>query len=232
MSKDDQMLEARNKAALTLKEQLIDKIGKAQATLLLQRTPAGEVRRRKLNPNNPNSPTFDYIEHAYVSETLNFATGLDWDLVVTSQERVGEEALVGGYIEVRLKEITIRKHGFGAAKRIAANQNQTWGDVFNSATSRLLKVCAARMGLGLDLYRHEERKIEEAYTPREIKEAPKLMVKETKKIEEQRVFEAGTPEQIVTINALAKAQNITDLPERFTKEEATAWIGEHIGGAK
>jgi hypothetical protein len=143
-----------------LKNDLITKIGLAQAAILLQKTPGREVRKRLLNPSKPkgpDNPEFSYLEHAYVSETLNFALALNWDLIVTRSERIDQEALVEGYLEVRTKEAVIRKHGFGGAKRIIANRNQTWADVFKSATSDLLKNCAARLGLGLDLYRHEEK---------------------------------------------------------------------------
>lgn len=153
--------DVREKFKTELKQDLIEKIGKAQATILLQKTPKKEIRKRLLNPTlprGPRNPEFTYVEHAYVSETLNFATLLDWDLIVVHQERIGDEALVHGYLEIRFKgNTTVKKYGYGGAKRIEANRNQTWADVFKSATSDMLKNCAARLGLALDLYRHEEK---------------------------------------------------------------------------
>jgi len=151
------------------KIRLMKQIGVAQSVLLLQKTPKNEIRKRKLNPNNPNSPSFDYVEHAYVSETLNFATLLDWDLVVDKTERLDGEVIVEGHIIVRLPSgKVVTKYGTGGAKRIINNQNQTWADVYNSATSKMLKVAAARLGLGLDLYRHEEKDQEEIVSTKQI----------------------------------------------------------------
>lgn len=147
----------REKLINRQKTEIISKIGEAQATLLLQRVPESEIRHRKLNPKKPNSPTFDYVEHAFVSETLNWVTGLDWDLIIEQRERIDDQAIVHGYIEVRFKNgMTIKKHASGAMRYIAANMNMTWADAYNGATSRMLRAAAARLGLGLEFYRHEE----------------------------------------------------------------------------
>lgn len=164
MANEKTALQIREKQSDILKQELIEKIGKATATLLLQKTPRTEVRKRLLNPSKPRgpgNPEFSYLEHAYVSETLNFAFLLDWDLIITRSERIGQEAFVEGYIEVRFKTgKSVRKYGFGGAVKIETNRNQTWADVFKSAESDMLKNCAARLGLGLDLYRHEEKQVE------------------------------------------------------------------------
>lgn len=182
--------EKRKKAIVTLKDEILQKVGRAQAIIMFGKTPKGEIRKRLMNPKlpkGPGNPEFSYLEHAFVSETLNLAFALDWDLVVTKSERVGMEALVEGYIEVRLKERTVRKAGFGGAVRIENNRNQTWGDVFKAATSDMLKNAAARLGIGLDLYRHEERAVEQAdKTP----VAPKDN------------GDPATPEQLATISGL------------------------------
>lgn len=146
-----------------LRAELSEKIGIAQATVLLQPTPTKEIRKRLMNPKMPKSdrnPEFSYVEQAYVSELLDLALFMDWDLVVTKSERVGEEALVEGYLEARFKSgITVKKHGFGGATH-RNNPNLTWGDTFKAAASDLMKNCAARMGIGRDLYRKDEERIE------------------------------------------------------------------------
>lgn len=191
-------MQIREAAADTLKQELIEKIGKATATLLLQKTPRTEVRKRLLNPSKPRgpgNPEFSYLEHAYVSETLNFAFMLDWDLIITRSERIGSEAFVEGYIEVRFKNgKAVRKAGFGGAVKIEANRNQTWADVFKSAESDMLKNCAARLGLGLDLYRHEEKVIEKAIVQAPIAQPTRVLLEDGEK--------PATEQQMATLKAL------------------------------
>jgi len=195
------------------KDAIVSKIGKAQALLLMQKTPRGEIRKRKLNPSNPKSPEFHYVEHAYVSEILNLAFVLDWDLVIDRTERVGEEVIVEGHLTVRAKGKAITKYGTGGAKKIANNPNQTWADVYNSATSKLLKVCAARLGLGLDLYRHEEATLEEDA----LLIAEKTIMKDAEK--------PATEEQKATIQSLDPEYSDEKLKE-LTKQQAADIIKE------
>ena len=148
----------------TLKEALMEKVGTAQAIILMGRTPNGEIRKRLMNPRNPkgpNNPEFSYLEHAYVEETLNFAFAFNWDVVVEEQTWTGDDILLRGYIEVRFKDGSkVRKTGFGGAKFISNNPNMSRGDAAKSAYSDMIKNAATKLGIGLDLYRHEERTIE------------------------------------------------------------------------
>lgn len=227
MSTDKTALQIRESAANLLKQELIEKIGKSTATLLLQKTPRTEVRKRLLNPSKPRgpgNPEFSYLEHAYVSETLNFAFMLDWDLIITRSERIGQEAFVEGYIEVRFKNgKAVRKAGFGGAVKIEANRNQTWADVFKSAESDMLKNCAARLGLGLDLYRHEEKQVEQITAA-----APKQEVRV--------VFPDGdkpaTEQQLATLKSLK--HDLVKSPPK-SKQQAADMIMEYFakkGGKK
>ncbi len=197
----------RNEYISEQKEAIISKVGKARAILLMQKTPRGEIRERKLNPSKPNSPIFYYVEHAYVSEILNLAFVLDWDLVVDKTERIDQEVIVEGHLTVRIKGKEIKKYGSGGAKKLN-NPNQTWADVYNSATSKLLKVCAARLGLGLDLYRHEEAESE--------KITSQLVAKTT--ILEDGI-KAATEAQKATLTSLK-----VDYPDDITKQEAADLI--------
>ncbi len=138
--------------ARDLKLDLMKNIGEAQAIVLLRPTPKAEIKKLTMG-----SMTFDYVEHAYVSELLDTALLMDWDLIVTHQERVDNEALVHGYIEARFKNgTTIKRYGSGGAVKQPTNRNQTWADVFKASTSDLLKNCAARMGVARDLYRDDK----------------------------------------------------------------------------
>ena len=132
----------------------------AQIGLLLQKTPRREIRTRLLNPRNPegpNNPRLKYLEHAYVTETLNLCFGFNWDLEVIEQERINNEAVVRTRLTVRLADgSAITKDSFGGALYQPNNPNSSWADTLKAAQSDGLKAAAARLGIGLDLYRHEE----------------------------------------------------------------------------
>lgn len=134
----------------------------AQIGLLLQRTPRREIRTRLLNPKEPEgprNPRLRYLEHAYVTETLNLLFGFDWDLEVLEQERINNEAVVRTRLRVRLADgSTIIKDSFGGANYQPNNPNSSWADTLKAAESDALKAAAARLGIGLDLYRHEEQR--------------------------------------------------------------------------
>lgn len=153
----------RDGSLAELKEELATKIGKAQAVVLLGKTPKSEIRKRLMNPRNPkgpNNPEFSYLEHAYVEQVLNFAFGMNWDAVVEKEEWMGDDISLTGYIEVRFKNFTVKKTGFGGAKFLANNPNMSRADAKKSAYSDMIKNAATKLGIGLDLYRHEEVAIE------------------------------------------------------------------------
>lgn len=153
----------------SLKLELAQQIGESRAAVLMQRTPKHEIRTRLLNPNKPEgsgNPRFRYVEHSWVTKMLNFAFAFNWDIVVEEIKEYSNEVVVYGYLEVRTKSTTIRKWGFGGAKIHSNSPNEKRADVFKSALSDMLKVCAARIGLGLDLYRTEDKRLQD------IEEAP------------------------------------------------------------
>jgi hypothetical protein len=133
----------------------------AQMGLLLQKTPRREIRTRLLNPKEPEgprNPRLKYLEHAYVTETLNLLFGFNWDLEVLDQERINNEAVVRTRLRVRLADgSTIVKDSFGGANYQPNNPNSSWADTMKAAQSDALKAAAARLGIGLDLYRREEK---------------------------------------------------------------------------
>lgn len=148
-----------------MKEELMEKVGTAQAIILMGRTPKTEIRKRLMNPKNPkgaNNPEFSYLEHAYVEELLNLAFNFNWDAVVEETTWNGDDVMLRGYIEVRFPKggMTVRKTGFGGARYIANNPNMSRGDAAKSAYSDMIKNAATKLGIGLDLYRHEEKEQE------------------------------------------------------------------------
>jgi hypothetical protein len=149
-----------------LKRELMEEIGTAQAIILLGKTPKGEIRKRLMNPKKPagpDNPMFSYLEHAFVEELLNLAFQLNWDAVVEEERWNGDDVEVRGYIEVRFPKggTAVRRTGFGGAKYLANNPNMSRADAAKAAYSDMIKNAATKLGIGLDLYRHEERKVEE-----------------------------------------------------------------------
>jgi hypothetical protein len=123
------------------------------------------------NPEGPGNPRLKYLEHAYVTETLNLCFGFNWDLEVLEQQRVENEAVVKTRLRVRLADgSTITKDSFGGALYQPNNPNSSWADTLKAAQSDGLKAAAARLGIGLDLYRHEEL-VQESAPNREEKAA-------------------------------------------------------------
>jgi len=212
-----------------LKEKLMENIGTAQAVVLLKPTPKGEKRKRLMNPSKPKgqyNPEFTYLEQAYVSETLDMALMMDWDLVLTKSERIGEEAFVEGYIDARFKNgMKIRRSGFGGAVK-RNNANQSWGDVFKAATSDLMKNCAARMGIGRDLYRHEE-KITEKPVPQGT--GSNDAYTEEGKVVTSTSPDGGKPAMASQFNAISSLMGLDEVPEAmkgFTFQQAADKIRE------
>lgn len=189
------------------KKALMEKIGEAQATLLLQETPKSEIRKRP----GPGKMQFEYVEHAYVTETLNWATLLNWDLIVTDRERVDNEVIVHGYLEVRFPNTTVKKYGTGGAKIQTNNPAIKIADAYKSATSDLLKVCAARLGLGLDLYRSDDSK-------RVVQEQ-----KRPTKPKAEEPADSNDPATTVQIDIL-KREGVKNIPDNMTKGQARELI--------
>jgi hypothetical protein len=148
-----------------LKKDLMEKIGTAQAIILMGKTPKGEIRKRLMNPKKEKSefnPEFSYLEHAYVEETLNLAFMFNWDAVVEKETWNGDDVELLGYLEIRFpkSKIIVKKTGIGGAKYISNNPNMSRADAAKSAYSDMIKNAATKLGIGLDLYRHEEKMIE------------------------------------------------------------------------
>src|SRR3989304_4186666 len=147
-----------------LRLELKQEIGESRAALLMQRTPKHEIRTRLLNPTKPEgtgNPRFRYVEHSWVTKMLNFAFAFNWDLVVEEIKEYTDQVVVRGYLEVRTKNATIRKWGVGGAKFHPNSPNEKKADVFNAAQSHMLKRCAMLLGLGIDLYRHQDKAVQE-----------------------------------------------------------------------
>ena len=196
-----------------LRLELKQEIGESRAALLMQRTPKHEIRTRLLNPTKPEgtgNPRFRYVEHSWVTKMLNFAFAFNWDLVVEEIKEYTDQVVVRGYLEVRTKTTTIRKWGIGGAKFHPNSPNEKKADVFNAAQSHMLKRCAMLLGLGIDLYRHEDKAVQEVeeVNVKEATEAGKItdvVIKDGKVSVEVK---PATLAQIKTVETLAKAKGV------------------------
>ncbi len=201
-----------------MKDALMEKVGTAQAVILLGKTPKGEIRKRLMNPKKPKSeynPEFSYLEHAFVEETLNFAFMLNWNVEVISKERIGEEAFVEILLTATFKDgSVIKKSGFGGAMHIANNPNTSWGDVFKSAYSDAIKNAATKLGIGLDLYRHEEKAVEKAVVIQEEQKARPVIKDST---------DPALPSQIETLKGMGVSE---EEAKKMNKQEASDKIRE------
>ena len=198
----------------SLKLELAQQMGEARSAVLMQRTPKHEIRTRLLNPTKPEgtgNPRFRYVEHSWITKMLNFAFAFNWDLVIEEIKEYTDQAVVRGYLEVRTKNATIRKWGVGGAKFHPNSPNEKKADVFKAAQSDMLKRCAMLLGLGIDLYRHEDKAVQEVEEV-EVKETPKTAqtVSRTENPEGTHSIEVkpATPAQIKTVETLAKAKGV------------------------
>ena len=224
-----------------LRLELKQEIGESRAALLMQRTPKHEIRTRLLNPTKPEgtgNPRFRYVEHSWVTKMLNFAFAFNWDLVVEEIKEYTDQVVVRGYLEVRTKTTTIRKWGIGGAKFHPNSPNEKKADVFNAAQSHMLKRCAMLLGLGIDLYRHEDKAVQEVeeVNVKEATEAGKItdvVIKDGKVSVEVK---PATLAQIKTVETLAKAKGVeidtAGLSEAAAAETIQRLIKEKSKGVK
>ena len=224
-----------------LRLELKQEIGESRAALLMQRTPKHEIRTRLLNPTKPEgtgNPRFRYVEHSWVTKMLNFAFAFNWDLVVEEIKEYTDQVVVRGYLEVRTKTTTIRKWGIGGAKFHPNSPNEKKADVFNAAQSHMLKRCAMLLGLGIDLYRHEDKAVQEVeeVNVKEATEAGKItdvVIKDGKVSVEVK---PATLAQIKTVETLAKAKGVeidtAGLSEAAAAETIQKLIKEKSKGVK
>lgn len=148
----------------------------AQMRLLVNKTPAYAIQKRV----GGNGMMLSYVKHGYVTDQLNKAFGFDWDLVLEPvsngqmyalqieeiprvdgktnkplPSKIVRHVAVCGYLVVRVHDGKgnvkgeIRKSGFGSQLWLPSME---FGDALKAAKSDLLKVCAAQVGVALDLY--------------------------------------------------------------------------------
>lgn len=156
----------------------------AQMRLLVNKTPAYAIMKRE----GAGGKMLSYVKHGYVTDQLNKAFGFDWDLIIDLMAEGQMYALqveefprvdaktnkplapiivrhvaVCGRLVVRVHDSkgnvkgTITKSGFGSQ---IWQSKMEFGDALKGAKSDLLKVCAAQVGVALDLYWNDMAEVE------------------------------------------------------------------------
>ncbi len=129
----------------------------AQMAVVTQRTPIGEIRYRE----GRGGKQLPYVDHAYVTRTLNEAFGWNWDFEILMFERIEGlqdkiiEIVAHGKLTVRTEKHTIVKHQAGCAQVELKRDGSDYvsvGDMYKAAASDALKKCASLLGIALDLY--------------------------------------------------------------------------------
>ena len=181
--------EAPDEAMVNIKDVIGPLVSKAQLSLMLNRTPEYAVQWRK----GPGAKMLKYVKHGYVTNQLNKVFGFDWDLIidpmsdgkmyameleqVLNQEgdvvKTNRHLAVCGHLTARVRvdgEVvgTITKSGFGSQ---LWNAGMEFGDALKAAKSDLLKVCAAQIGIALDLYWNDMAESDKFDEKQEAKEA-------------------------------------------------------------
>lgn len=168
--------EAPEERKQAIQDFLMPLVNEAQMRLLVNETPAYAIQKRE----GPHGQMLSYVKHGYVTDQLNKAFGFDWDLVLEPMAngqmyaleieeipridgktnkplppKIVRHVAVCGYLVVRIHDNkgnvkgTIRKSGFGSQLWLPSIE---FGDALKAAKSDLLKVCAAQVGVALDLY--------------------------------------------------------------------------------
>lgn len=131
-------------------------VSEAQQTILSQKTPPSEIRRRQ----GKGGMMLRYVDHAYVTRLLNNAFGWAWDFEILETELLSWD---GKPFEVRcIGRLTVNANGAQIVKTQCGSQAieflrdgskpVTIGDAYKGAASDAIKKCASLLGIALDLY--------------------------------------------------------------------------------
>jgi hypothetical protein len=130
----------------------------AQTAILGQRTPDHVIRHRL----GPGGKVLSYVEHGWVTATLNEAFGWAWSWEILEWRLVPDddplEVFVLGKLTVHASERDLVKTQFGSSdvkRSKSTGLPLSIGDDLKGASSDALKKAASLLGLALDLYRSD-----------------------------------------------------------------------------
>jgi hypothetical protein len=129
-------------------------ITEAQQAVLTQKTPSHVIKHRP----GPGGKPLSYVEHAWVTATLNEAFGwawsweiLEWRFIPVDDPR---EVFVLGRLTIHTDKGDLIKAQFGSSdvSRKRSGEPLSIGNELKAASSDALKKAASLLGLALDLY--------------------------------------------------------------------------------
>lgn len=134
-------------------------INQAQRIVLTQETPKAAIKERR----GRGGKTLSYVEHGWVTKTLNEAFGWAWSWDILEWRLVPDdspvEAFVLGRLTVHSQRGDLTKTQFGGHQ---INRAKSSGDIISiaddlkAASSDALKKAASLLGIALDLYSSDE----------------------------------------------------------------------------
>jgi hypothetical protein len=157
-------------------------MSEAQFAILSGRTPRNVIKKRP----GKGGKTFSYIPHGYVTSALNKAFGFHWSFetlpngkgdrfqFIEGQEvtsngkivRTPSSMLVTGRLTVYVHDPANMSNVIAVIAKDSTGEKEfvpgmTWGAMVKSAESDAFKRCAARLGIGSDLYWEEPDVLED-----------------------------------------------------------------------
>lgn len=182
---DDAPVNETNDKAIVIsafREVVASVMSEAQFAILSGRTPRNVIRKRP----GKGGKTFSYIPHGYVTSALNKAFGFHWSFetltngkgdrfqFIEGQEvtsngkivRTPSSVLVQGRLTVYVHDPNDMRQVIAVIAKDSTGEKEfvpgmTWGAMVKSAESDAFKRCAARLGIGSDLYWEEPDVLEE-----------------------------------------------------------------------
>lgn len=147
-------------------------VSQHQLTFMLQRTPPGQVYRRK----GKGGHMFDYVTGSYITKALNYAFGWNWDFEVVEHGKEANHVWVLGRLTVRSadgsKHITKTQFGRSDVKQLKSGGNLDYGNDLKAASTDALKKCASMLGFASDIYGKAEYREESGQEPRPPMDQP------------------------------------------------------------
>lgn len=217
----------------SVKDFLAPLFNDAQMRLLVNQTP----EYAKMKRPGAGGRMLTYVKHGYVTDQLNKAFGFDWDLIIDPMSNGQMYALqietfkvvdartnkpmpdkevrhvaVCGHLVVRVHDSkgnvkgSITKSGFGSQIWLPSME---FGDALKAAKSDLLKVCAAQVGVALDLYWNDMSEVSKF----EEEQERKRLEQEQQEILEASFVDDNHPVNGVQLLARAKSELGLELDE-------------------
>ena len=245
--------EAPSERQQAVKDFLAPLFNDAQMRLLVNQTPAYAIMKRP----GGGGKMLSYVKHGYVTDQLNKAFGFDWDLIIDPMANGQMYALeveeiplvdgktgkplppkiirhiaVCGHLVVRVHDSkgnakgTITKSGFGSQIWHPAME---FGDALKAAKSDLLKVCAAQVGIALDLYWNDMDEVARYEDEQEKKQQQEIINALVKDIDESYPIDGVNMISLASAkfgfdgNKVVELLGKSNIPEAINQYKSSDW---------